>query len=144
MTGLEFFIGAGILVMNAREETLLMQRQNASSKKFEKFNGVWANPGGRMEPGQEIYRGACREVFEELGIIVQTERFLSVFEDIDREAGIHGVYIGYEGYIKEGNVCIKEPEKCSRFGWFALNDLPRPLANFTQSYVAAYNRLRGL
>merc|ERR1711962_278541 len=57
-------IGVGGMVINDKDEILVVQERFYLAP-------TWKLPGGYLEPGEEIYEGAVREVFEETG--VQTE-----------------------------------------------------------------------
>ncbi len=42
--------------------------------------GVWALPGGKVEPGETTAQAAVREVLEETGIVAEAHDALGVFE----------------------------------------------------------------
>jgi 8-oxo-dGTP diphosphatase len=55
---------AGLLV---RDESVLLCRR---SRYRQWYPGVWDLPGGHMEEGETVTATLCRELFEELGIVV--------------------------------------------------------------------------
>src|SRR5260221_1051116 len=42
-------------------------------------NGLWAVPGGYMEPGESTTEACAREVFEETGLRVTVKRLIGVY-----------------------------------------------------------------
>ena len=44
-------------------------------------NGLWAVPGGYMEPGESMTEACAREVLEETGLCVKVKRLISVYTD---------------------------------------------------------------
>ena len=69
-----------------QEKILLIQRRDS---------GLWAMPGGFLEPGETLYEGAIRELLEETGIDMtfnnQDVRFYGsiVDDDPDRDPRTH-------------------------------------------------------
>ncbi|XP_042383171.1 nudix hydrolase 2-like [Zingiber officinale] len=57
-------VGVGAFVMNDKREVLAVQEK---SGKF-RGSGVWKFPTGVVDPGEDIFAGAVREVKEETGI----------------------------------------------------------------------------
>ncbi|MFD5736527.1 NUDIX hydrolase [Streptomyces sioyaensis] len=47
-------------------------------------NGAWEAPGGVLELDERPEEGACREVLEETGIKVETERLAGVYKNMKR------------------------------------------------------------
>lgn len=47
-------------------------------------NGAWEAPGGVLELDERPEEGACREVLEETGIKVETERLTGVYKNMNR------------------------------------------------------------
>ncbi|PNE36330.1 NUDIX hydrolase [Streptomyces noursei] len=47
-------------------------------------NGAWEAPGGVLELDERPEEGACREVLEETGIKVETERLTGVYKNMKR------------------------------------------------------------
>lgn len=73
--------GAGVIVINSREEILLQHRID---------NDLWGLPGGAVELGETVEQAAIREVFEETGVKVKSLKLL-------------GVYSGQDTYYKYPN-----------------------------------------
>ena len=120
--------GAGGIILHGNK-VLLIKRQNAMV-----FNNLWANPGGKLEPGETVEECAVREVFEETGVTVKIIKKITDYEDY-RDGALRGLYTGFLVAYVSGEANIREPEKFSEMGWFALDALPQPLAPFTQKYL---------
>lgn len=69
-------LGCGAVVEDAAGRLLLLRRAD---------NGLWAVPGGLLEPGEFVLDTMRREVREETGLDVEAR-------------GLFGVYSGPEGY----------------------------------------------
>jgi 8-oxo-dGTP diphosphatase len=102
--------------------------------------GRWGLPGGKVDLYEETPAAAAREIAEELGIGIRTDRLLCVADHIDRDAGLHWVCPIYLAEAFEGEPRLMEPDKHADFGWFALDALPEPLTTVT---VAAVRALKG-
>lgn len=61
---------AAAVIRNLDNEILLHQRTD---------NGLWALPGGAMEPGEEPAQTVIREVLEETGLVVHPVRLVGVY-----------------------------------------------------------------
>ncbi|MEI6702740.1 MAG: NUDIX domain-containing protein [Deltaproteobacteria bacterium] len=46
------------------------------------FQGEWVMPGGKIDLGEQIVRAIKREVMEEVGIVVEVQNLLDVFEHV--------------------------------------------------------------
>ena len=55
------FVGTGVLLLDESNRVLIAERTD---------NHAWCIPGGSLEVGESLAHCACREVFEETGIMV--------------------------------------------------------------------------
>lgn len=102
------------VILNAQQQILLTQR--ASHKPF---GGMWEFPGGKIEAGESDYDGLCRELLEELNIVVKNAEFLQTFNH-------H--YDGWQACLRVYLVRAFDGEPIGAEGqplrWVPLRDLP--------------------
>lgn len=63
------------VIFNQKKEVLIAQRPP-----HKPFGGLWEFPGGKVEPGENLLQALQRELFEELGIEVQSYRYWGLLE----------------------------------------------------------------
>lgn len=80
-------VGVGAFVFDRDGRVLLVLRGKEPSK------GLWAVPGGTLEPGETLAQGVAREVREETGIVVEVGSLECVVEAISD--GYHYVILDY-------------------------------------------------
>ena len=64
------------VIINYAGEILLTKRN------IPPFLGQWVMPGGKIDLGEQIIRAVQREVFEEVGLEVEVQNLLDVFEHV--------------------------------------------------------------
>lgn len=64
-----------VIINDAGE--ILLTRRNISP-----FQGDWVMPGGKIDLGEQIVRALRREVMEEVGLDVEVQSLLDVFEHV--------------------------------------------------------------
>jgi 8-oxo-dGTP diphosphatase len=64
------------VILNDANEVLLTRRS------IPPFQGEWVMPGGKIDLGEPIFRALQREVQEEVGLAVEVEDLIDVFEHI--------------------------------------------------------------
>lgn len=71
-------IKASVLVLspNGQEAVLVKPKKRGRD---------WELPGGRIDPGESLCDGACREVFEETGIRIQLESTVAIYKFASRD-----------------------------------------------------------
>jgi 8-oxo-dGTP diphosphatase len=95
--------------------------------------GKWCPPGGHLEMNEEPSKGAEREVLEEVGIKVKNMRFMGITNDIYEDLGEHYITTFFE--CEPLTTEVKTNSEALEFGWFAMQDLPKPLFQPFKSYV---------
>lgn len=129
-------VGVGAMIFNGQGQVFLSQRGHRAGNE----RGTWEFPGGRVEFGERLVDAIQREFMEEYGMTITIERLLTVDDHILPDEGQHWVSPTFIGSHIDGQPCILEPDKCSAIGWFALDDLPAPLSQITQSDLVAYHQ----
>ena len=104
--------------------------------------GEWAFPGGHLEMGEKIFETAKREVKEEAGLNVNEFEIISVADEMRylETDGRHYVNIGVLAKYEGGEPKVAEPEKCEKWEWFSLDDLPEKMLEGTELTIKNYNR----
>ncbi len=113
-------IGISIAVQN--EDTgafLLVKRGRAPSK------GMWAFPGGRLEFGESMIEGVCRELMEETGLTARQIQFFDHVEIIgvkekDGVAAHHFLLCVHRGVGKGQPVAADDAEEAR---WTYLEEM---------------------
>ena len=123
---------ACVLIVDDQNRLLLQKRAD---------NGLWAYPGGSMEPGETFENCARREALEETGLRCGELRY---FAHMSGE-GMHYTYPnGDEVYIAEivflcrdysGELRVQESEATEQ-RFFALDALPEPLFDINRAVIA--------
>lgn len=106
----------GVLAIVVRgQEVLLVQRKN------EPDAGLWGFPGGRLEYGETLEQGACRELLEETGVTATAQRFLATQEVIkppragETQPEFHYVLVGIQCDYEAGEPVADDDALDARF-----------------------------
>ncbi len=120
-------IGLGVIVLD-RNKILLGKRKNTHAE------GTWAPPGGHLEFGETPEQGAKRELFEETGLQAQGIRRGQWTNDFIGEKHYVSLFMHVTSF--SGTATVQEPEKCEKWQWFPLSNLPSclflPLASLLE------------
>jgi len=129
-------LAVGVLVFNNRNEVLLGQRHSRIGDK------TWALPGGKVEKGETVMEAAKRELLEEVGMIAEKTRFISVaFETF------YGLDYMTFGVVATAKGKPQEKEKAiGSWKWFPLINLNislfAPSERIIRNYLAGKFRSR--
>ncbi len=84
-----------------------------------KLAGKWEFPGGKVEPGESPADALAREIFEELGLVIDVGELLGTG---DAQADEQRLRLDvYAGAIRAGALTLREH---SRVAWATAADLP--------------------
>jgi ADP-ribose pyrophosphatase YjhB (NUDIX family) len=121
-------VGTGLAIL--RDGKLLLYRRTRPPEA-----GYWNIVGGKIDHLEHSADAARREAEEESGLSIGAIEFLCLSEHIFRDEGQHWVSLVYTTSDFSGEPQVMEPEKLPEFGWFDLDDLPRPTSRFALDAV---------
>ncbi len=124
-------VGIGIMIKNENGEVLLGLRKGSHG------SGEWSFPGGHLEFGETIYETAKREVKEETGLNIDDFHLISVADEMRyiETDNKHYLNIGVSGLYQGGTPAVMEPDKCVKWEWFNLDNLPNKLFEGTELVI---------
>jgi 8-oxo-dGTP diphosphatase len=112
-------IGIGIMIL--KEGKVLLGKRKGSHGE-----GEYSFPGGHLEYMESFEECVLREIKEECGIEIQNLRF-QFLANMQEYAPKHYCHIGMIADWKSGEPQVLEPEKCERWEWYSLKNLPSPI-----------------
>mmetsp|Transcript_98448 Transcript_98448/g.234376 ORF Transcript_98448/g.234376 Transcript_98448/m.234376 type:complete len:174 (-) Transcript_98448:37-558(-) len=126
-------VGVGAFIFDQQGRVLLLKR----SKKSRVAPGAWARPGGHVNFGETCEAAVVREIREETGLDIIDPTLLDVTSE--PSGGSHWVSIGYTARLVPGTRAEDaknlEPDKHDELGFFDLEALPEPIADYTSSAI---------
>lgn len=117
-------VGVGVLIVQEGRpnQVLLGQRKGSHGA------GLFQLPGGHLEMGEGWEQCAIREVEEETGIVLKRCVFAGVTNDPMPKDGKHYITVMMVGAAPKDAVPeLREPDKCTGWGWYDWKSLPEPL-----------------
>jgi len=95
----------------------------------------WELPGGGSEPGESPDETARRELHEETGLDATIERLTGVYYETEHERGpfLHFVF---RCRAPGDAVPTPNPPEIAEVGYWPIDDLPRPMSDFTERRIA--------
>lgn len=123
-------IPAVALIIEQKGKLLLVKRSKSCT-----WPGYYCNIGGHVDGNETIREAACREAFEEIGIVVNPEdlQFVHVVHRY-HEAG-EVICFFFKVVQFQGKIYNKEPEKHEELIWASLDNLPEPLFPTFKTYL---------
>ena len=130
-------------VVTCADHVLLIRRGRAPGK------GLWALPGGFVEPAETLYRSAVRELQEETNLAVTPEvlqrslRAVQVFDHPDRSQRgrtiTHAHYFVLENKSHSIFPAIQAGDDAAQVQWFPIQGLPAIEAEFMDDHFHILN-----
>jgi 8-oxo-dGTP pyrophosphatase MutT (NUDIX family) len=97
--------------------------------------GQWGLPGGGLHRGEEPISGLLRELYEETGIILNTNQIQFAYQAVHKE---HGLRFKYEAFVAQLNVKPQVQAKSWEVAatkWQALNNPSVKLSGDTKALL---------
>jgi ADP-ribose pyrophosphatase YjhB (NUDIX family) len=127
-------VAVGAAVGNDQGEILLVQRADS---------GVWLYPTGWADVGYSAAEVVVKEVEEETGIEVEVVRLIAVLDGLRVGISQIPLYSLVFQCRPVGGELKAHPLECADVGWFALDQLPYPLAGAERWGKHVFAALRG-
>ncbi len=109
---------SGVLITDEQNRVLLVH-QNYGKR-------TWSLPGGVVEAGESVWEAALRECKEEVNIEPKNIELAGLYFMSHRNGYIYVFKTNeYKGTIEIDHKEIDD------YGFFSINELPRPITNFT-------------
>lgn len=122
-------LGVGLLLI--KEGRLLLGKRKSAIGQ-----GTWAIPGGHLEFGETIEECATRELLEETGLIAKELERGPCVDYITSPHHFVSIFVKVKTF--EGELTLKEPDKCEGWEWCDIQNLPAPLFYPLQIYLNEY------
>lgn len=114
-------VGLGVIIVNEEGKILVGKRKGSHAP-------YYSIPGGALELGESLEKGAVREVAEETGLAIFDPKVIAVVNNIEtyRSEGVHFVSAILLAVNYTGVPELMEPEKCEEWMWCDPANLPQP------------------
>ena len=113
-----YYVGSFYNFVVQNNQLLLGKRKNMAG------DGTWGLPGGHVEYGESLVEAAERELEEETGLRAKELFFHNFVNSPRKKDSVRYLHINFETRSVEGKSEVREPNKCSEWRWFDLNNLP--------------------
>lgn len=117
------------VIYNSRREILLTRRSTEVREP-----GKWCLPGGHLDSGEDWIGALRREIREELGLRVKSERLIGIYSDpkltITPEVlkeGYHGQFVVAVFQVLEYDGQIIPNEEVDQWAYFSADKIPSPM-----------------
>jgi 8-oxo-dGTP diphosphatase len=122
-------VGVGVIIKDGNKILLGKRAIDELAEGFKpqenNLRETWAMPGGKLEVGETLVECAKREIKEEVGIVLNDLKIVSISDDFEKTGNFLVVAFVSENF--EGVPQTMEPNKIKEWQWFQLDQLPSPL-----------------
>ncbi len=131
-------VGIGVMIQNEKGQVLLGLRKGSHGE------GEWNFPGGHLEFRETVFETAARETKEETGLDVEPFALISVADEMRyiESDDKHFLNIGVKANYKGGEPVVMESNKCEKWQWFDLDNLPDKILDGTYQIIENYKNNR--
>ncbi len=126
-----------LTVRDGRLEVLLIKRKRWP------FDGMWAIPGGFVNPDESLEDAAKRELEEETGVRHVYLEQLYTFGDPGRDPRTRVITVVYYALIRTEQLTIRAADDAADARWFSMYDLPDLAFDHRKILEYTLQRLRG-
>jgi 8-oxo-dGTP diphosphatase len=129
-----------VVILTVREgklEVLLVKRKRWP------FEGMWAIPGGFVNPDESLEEAAKRELEEETGVRDVYLEQLYTFGDPGRDPRTRVITVVYYALIRTDQLQIRAADDAADARWFSMYDLPVLAFDHRRILEYTLQRLRG-
>lgn len=122
-------VGVTAVVVRAGE-VLVGLRQGAHGA------GMWAFPGGKVDPGEHPRAAVVRELWEETGLQAVSIEPILWTSDVFAQEGLHFITL-HHLVDAEGDPELREPDKVSAWRWVPWDEVPAPRFSASESLLTS-------
>lgn len=121
---------ASVILINTMGQVLLGKRRE---------DGIWTPPGGGANEGESAGDAACRELFEEAGIICNPNLLVGLPSIRTRNDKVCHCFMYPCSFGIEANTSMDPDKEVAEFQWFSLNDIPQDLKDDPRRFESVRN-----
>lgn len=123
-------------IINERGEILLIQRKD---------DQLWAMPGGGFEVGETPAEGACREAWEETGVVVEPVALVGVYDSrfCGTQSNRHLYQFVFLCRVRDNDAQPRISNETLDVGWYTETDLPPLSPGHSKRIAGAFQYWRG-
>lgn len=110
-------VGVKAFLRNAQQQYLLLKR---NPEKYPETTNRWDIVGGRIDPGSDLLQNLKREIFEETGLLLESQPELIKAQDILKQSNRHVVRLTYVADI-EGEPVLSDEHIDS--AWLTVQEM---------------------
>ncbi len=128
-------VGVGVIIQNQNNQILIGKRKGGHAPFF-------SIPGGHLENGETFEEAAIKEVFEETGLTIKNPTVFCVTNNLRTYKNENKHYVSVNLFTNEfeGNLSVKEPDKCESWDWYELSEIPSPQFDASEFAIECFRK----